>query len=96
MKGTDRPPFDIRDYLEKLTSAKEKNRYICPVCEGNNLTIEPNTGEYQCWNGCECKDIREAVSPWEQVRGATSYQPIGSRKPIIKNKLKAFVPAAIP
>ena len=97
MKGTERPPFDIRDHLEKLASAKEKNRYICPVCQGNNLTIEPETGEYQCWNGCECRDIREAVSPWEQVvRGATSYQPIGSRKPIIKNKPKAFLPAAIP
>jgi len=62
--------FDIRNFIEKLTPTKEKNRYICPVCDGNNLTIDPQTGEYQCWNQCECRDIREAISPWEEVRGS--------------------------
>ncbi len=55
--------FDIRNFIARLTPAKVKNRYICPVCSGNNLTISPKTGEYQCWNGCPCKEIREAVSP---------------------------------
>lgn len=65
-----REAFDIRNFTERLTPAKGKNRYICPVCGGNNLTIDPNSGEYSCWNGCECKDIREAVSPWDGVKGA--------------------------
>ncbi len=62
--------FDIRNFIEKLTPTKEKNRYICPVCEGNNLTIDQKTGKYKCWNGCECRDIREVVSPWERSGGA--------------------------
>ena len=65
--------FRILDHIDKLKPAKgsdcaprtpQADRYICPVCGGNNLTIEPNTGKYQCWNGCECSDIREAISPW--------------------------------
>lgn len=93
--STERTKFDIRDHLDKLTPAKGKNRYICPVCEGNNMTVDPNTAEYQCWNGCECKDIRETVAPWEQVKGKNkTHQPIGSRKPILKPKPPK--PAIIP
>ncbi|HEY9807071.1 MAG TPA: hypothetical protein V6D04_10915, partial [Candidatus Obscuribacterales bacterium] len=57
--------FDIREHLDKLDPTKNKNRYICPVCNGNNLTVDPETGKYQCWSGCECKDIREAIAPWD-------------------------------
>jgi putative DNA primase/helicase len=80
----DRKQFDIREHLDKLTPAKGKNRYICPVCQEDNMTIDQNTGEYQCWSGCECAYIREAVSPWNEVQGK-SYQP-KSRKPILKAK----------
>src|SRR5579883_484324 len=59
--------FDIRNFLDRLTPAKEKNKYICPVCEGNDLGIDPNTGAYQCFNGCTCKDIREAIRPWDEA-----------------------------
>ena len=54
--------FDIHNYLDQLTPTKEKGQYICPVCEGSNLTID-ESGKYQCWNGCDCPAIREAVSP---------------------------------
>lgn len=54
--------FNILDHIDKLTPAKEKGRYICPECSGHNLTIGKD-GAYQCWNGCECKDIREAIAP---------------------------------
>lgn len=54
--------FNILDYVEKLTPAKGKDRYICPACQNHNLTINKD-GAYQCWNGCECKDIREAIAP---------------------------------
>ena len=83
--------FDIRKFSDRLTPAKGKNRYICPVCKGNNLTIEPETGEYQCWNGCECRDIREVISPWEEVKGNIS-EP--TARPILKPKPPK--PALIP
>jgi len=55
--------FDIRDFLFNLTPAKGKNRYVCPVCGGNNLTINHKNGAYQCWNGCFCAEIRNVLSP---------------------------------
>ena len=55
--------FDIRDYTDALIPTKEKGKYICPECGGNNLSINPRTGAYKCWNGCENKDIREAIAP---------------------------------
>ncbi|MCT7986445.1 helicase superfamily 3, partial [Laspinema sp. A4] len=57
--------FDIRNFIGNLKPAKGKNRYYCPVCGGNNLSVDPKNGSYQCWNGCECRDIRQAVAPWQ-------------------------------
>ncbi|QEI41219.1 hypothetical protein BMF77_01803 [Dolichospermum sp. UHCC 0315A] len=37
--------FDIRNFADTLTPAKEKNKFICPNCEGHNLSIDMNTGE---------------------------------------------------
>ena len=59
--------FDIRNFTDRLTPAKGANRYICPVCEGNNLTIDPQNGAYQCWNGCTNKEIRDTVAPLEKA-----------------------------
>jgi hypothetical protein len=55
--------FSILDHLDKLTPAKGKNRYLCEVCGKNNFTLDPKTGEYQCWDGCSVADIRNAVAP---------------------------------
>jgi putative DNA primase/helicase len=56
--------FDIRDHLDKLEPGKEKNKYICPVCSGHNLSIKPKNGAYQCYSGgCSEEDIREAIRP---------------------------------
>jgi predicted P-loop ATPase len=63
---TEYSPFDIRIHLTKLTLHKETStewRYICPVCEGNNLTVAKDTGAYQCWNGCDVAHIRNAIAP---------------------------------
>jgi putative DNA primase/helicase len=84
--------FDIRDHLDKLTPTKSKNRYICPVCDGHNLTIEPNTGEYQCWNGCLCPEIREALAPWAQREQPNAPQAL--RKP--QQKEHTPTPAPLP
>jgi putative DNA primase/helicase len=60
--------FSILDHLDKLTPTKGKNKYICPVCGGNDFAVGKN-GAYHCFNGdCDPKDIREAVSPWDEVK----------------------------
>lgn len=88
--------FDIRNFAELLTPAKEKNRYHCPVCEGNNLEIKPETGEYQCWNNCECKDIREAVAPWDKVKSKRDKSYTPQQRIIIKPQYSKFKPVPIP
>lgn len=65
--NTESEKFDIRKFQDRLEPAKEKGKHICPVCGGHNLSINQETGEYKCFNGCECKDIREAVNPWDKV-----------------------------
>ena len=59
--------FDIRNFIESLTPSKEKNKYVCPVCEGHNLSINPGSGKYSCFNECDRSDIREALKPWSEV-----------------------------
>ncbi|MBD1856591.1 MULTISPECIES: DUF3987 domain-containing protein [Leptolyngbya] len=73
--------FDIRNFLDRLNPVKgKKDRYYCPVCNGNNLTINPNTGAYQCWNSCENHDIREAIAPWkDKQQEAKPVRPKASR-----------------
>ena len=55
--------FNILDYIDILNPAKEKNKYFCPVCDGHNLSVNRFSGAYQCFNGCDNKDIREAIAP---------------------------------
>jgi phage/plasmid-associated DNA primase len=60
--------FDIRNFIDNLEpNPKSKGKYICPVCGGNNLAIDERSGKYQCFNGCECAAIREAIKPWAEV-----------------------------
>ena len=96
--------FDIRNFLDRLTPKKGKNRYICPVCEGS-LTVDIKTGKYQCWadpgNKQHLKDIREAVNPLEDAlkqagidNGRINYQQITpAKKP---DPLPAPLPAPLP
>ncbi|QHG21184.1 DUF5906 domain-containing protein [Nostoc sp. ATCC 53789] len=77
--------FDIRNFLHQLEPAKEKGKYICPVCGGHNLSIVPETGKYSCFNNCECKDIREAIKPWDEVlaeRQKTNFSAAPNKNPI--------------
>jgi hypothetical protein len=67
--------FKILDHLDKLTHHKG-DKYICPVCGGNNLSIGPETGAYNCFSGCETQAIREAIAPWaDRQSKATRNQP---------------------
>lgn len=73
-----RTTFDIRNLIDRLTPTGKRNRYFCPVCKGNDLTIDPQTGEYRCWHGCECRDIREAIAPWKdrkRQKKSKNYNP---------------------
>ncbi|MBC1300134.1 hypothetical protein GNF11_35685, partial [Nostoc sp. UCD122] len=36
--------FDIRNFQDQLEPSKAKNKFICPVCGGNDLSIVPETG----------------------------------------------------
>ncbi len=93
MFATNEQKFDIRNFTDRLTPAKGSNRYICPVCGGNNLTIDPTKGKYQCWSGCECSDIREAIAPWDEVKGNNTNRTRVSRK---RKKSRSPAPAPIP
>lgn len=63
--------FDIRKFTDRLEPAKGKDRYICPACNGNNLTFDPENGAYQCWNYPDDKqhqaEIREAIRPLKEA-----------------------------
>lgn len=74
--------FHILDHADKLTPSEEKGRYVCPGCGGNNLTISQD-GAYQCWNGCECREIREAITPLSersQRRQVRKSKVVSTRK----------------
>jgi putative DNA primase/helicase len=83
------PPFDIRNFIDRLQPTKQRNKYICPVCSGNNLGIEPHpeTGQppaYCCFSGgCDSRDIREAISPLTEALQLTG-QDFTYRKQVNK------------
>lgn len=74
------PTFDIRNFTDRLLPGKQRNKYICPVCGGNDLAIDPNPEPgkppaYCCFSGeCDSRDIREALLPLAEV-----LQPTGQR-----------------
>jgi putative DNA primase/helicase len=88
--------FDIRNFQDQLEPDKAKNKFICPVCGGNDLSIVPETGKYRCFNNCECKDIREAIKPWAEVvaeRAGANYTPSLNR---LAAKPKRILPKSAP
>src|SRR4028119_1444669 len=88
--------FDIRDHLDQLLPGKGKNKYVCPVCEGRNLSVAPKTGQYKCWSGdCSSADIREAIRPLaEFLAERKGERPARqARKP--KAKKKEYPPTPI-
>lgn len=49
--------FVISDYLGLLVQTKERNKYICPVCQGNNLSIAKDGLKFSCFDGCQSLQI---------------------------------------
>jgi putative DNA primase/helicase len=82
--------FDIRNFTDRLTHVKGE-KWICPNCGGNDLSIDEKSGKYKCWHGCENVDIREAVAPWDEVKGKRSDNilPMGHTR-LKKTKLPSL------
>ncbi len=78
------PVFNILEHLDKLPAedlvreSPSEYRYLCPVCRNDTLTIKKTTsssftaGAYQCWAGCLCKEIREAMGVEYRKSNVTS------------------------
>jgi Protein of unknown function (DUF3987) len=66
--------YDIRDRLSVLTKSKaSKTKYYCPVCQGDDLDINPRSGAYSCFSGgCDSKDIRVAI---DKLEGKPEWKP---------------------
>jgi hypothetical protein len=71
----------LADYLDRLELSKG-GKYICPACEGNDLSIYPSGG-HQCHNnGCSQEQIKKALGVWVEFPtgpmsggGASFVQP---------------------
>jgi Protein of unknown function (DUF3987) len=66
--------YNIREHLTVLTPSKvAKTKYHCPVCNGRNLDIHPQTGVYRCFTSeCSPKDIRAAI---DKLEGKPEWKP---------------------
>lgn len=72
--------INILDYLDQLTPTKEKGKYICPVCHGNDLSIRQKDGVYTCWsNDCDRGDIARAIAP-EAFKEKSNHIGIKNKK----------------
>jgi hypothetical protein len=64
--------FSILDFVDQLEVSKEKGKFICPACGGNDFTVNKANGGYNCWHDpspAHRAEIRQALSPmtrWEK------------------------------
>ncbi|MCT7958933.1 DNA primase family protein [Laspinema palackyanum] len=86
--------FNILDYVESLTPTKGggKTRYHCPICNGNDFTINANSGAYQCWHGCSVEDIREILSLRSTMSKVVSQPQKYIKSPKTSVKKQALMP----
>ena len=90
--------FDIRDHLDKLEPGKGKDKYVCPVCGGRSLGVDPKSGAYQCWSGgCSTTEIKEAIRPLAEFLAERNGQELSqpAKKPRARKK-KEYPAAPIP
>ena len=101
--GEDLPRGNILDHLDKLTQSKG-GKYFCPVCEGNDLSINPKTGALTCYtNECSWKSIMDIIAPLEKrggkkpINGASTKrgQPRKFSSPSDKDKAAAWAEIGI-
>jgi hypothetical protein len=64
--------FSILDHLDQLEPSKEKGKFICPACGGNDFSVNKATGGYNCWHDpspAHRAEVRDALAPlvrWEK------------------------------
>jgi len=61
--------FSILEHLGKLEPSDHSGKYICPACEGNDFSVNEETGAYNCFNDTSAKhraEIRNALAPLER------------------------------
>lgn len=69
--------FTIGDYLELLTpNPKAKGKYVCPVCQGHNLSVNKDGKRYSCFDSCDTKEIAYKL---RELNG--EFKPKKGRKP---------------
>ena len=89
--------FDIREYLDDLEAAKDKNFYVCPSCGGSRLGINPENGKYKCWSGdCTSAEVREAIRPLSEFLAEVKGEYVPRQARIAKAPKKEYPPAPIP
>lgn len=88
--------FDIRDFLEYLQPSTVKNKYICPCCGGKNLSINPGSGKWNCFND-DSREHRRAItleilnkSGKEIIKGDRPREEIKPFRP--REEIKPFHP----
>jgi hypothetical protein len=71
--------FSILDFLDQLEPSKEKGKFICPACNGNDFSVNKSTGAYSCWHDtspAHRAEIRDTLAPmvrWEKPRREAGY-----------------------
>lgn len=95
MATTEFEPLNLLEHLDKLTKVNDctqEHRYICPVCGGNDLTINKHDGrKFQCWSGgCAPLEIVKAVIPesFERNHNPSPAQQ-ERRSKIVQKKIQA-------
>lgn len=64
--------FSILDHLDQLEPSKEKGKFICPACGGNDFSVNKANGGYNCWHDpspAHRAEVRDALAPllrWEK------------------------------
>jgi hypothetical protein len=86
--------YDIRDRLSVLTKSKaSKTKYHCPVCQKDDLDINPRTGAYNCFSGgCDLNDIRKAIDKLEGKPELKSEQDTWKKPVRLKSQKEYFYP----
>lgn len=102
-RGEDLPRGNILDHLDKLTPSKG-GKYHCPVCQGNDLSINPKTGALTCYtNECSWKSIMDIVAPLEKSTGGKPINGASTKRgkarkfssPTDKDRAAAFAEIGI-
>ncbi len=89
--------FNILDHLDKLQPGNGKDKYICPVCGGRNLSVESKTGKYKCFTSdCAPADIREAIKPLSEFLAERNGNKHISNRPPAKKAVKEPQSAKVP